>query len=679
MPTTSEPIDILPGVEPSTDRSATTTRHYTFTKHIRFKDGLPEKIGGWVGLTFDENNTIAGAPRSIFSYKLSGLTRYVIGTNSRLYGLFGSALTNITPLIGSPTTIANSLDTYYGTLVSNPIATVDGSTTITITDAGHKLRAGDTVTLSGASSVNGIPDTDINAAQFVRSTTTNAYTIIVNTAATSTGSGGGASVVRATGYITVNATAHGMSDGDRVGMASAATTGGITDTQINRQFLVRNTTANTFDIYTAGTATSAVTAGGGASTTYDKQIPAGNVNTQVGQGYGLGLYGVGLYGVSKASSGSFPPRIWSHDRFGDLVVSTPGDGGKLYSWDSSTLIAPAVVANSPPAVNYVFVSDSIVVCLGYDTGLSQANGNGISWSSQGTLTNWSTLRAGSDSIEGAGTFLTHVSARGENLLFTENQTYTFRFIGGEFVWRTRLLDSSVGIIARNARCTARGDAYWMGLNNFYRWRGGSVEVVPSNTGIECTALNYIFSNLNYGQRQKIFCWFNERYGEVWWHYPSATSNEPDRVIRFNVDTQEWVIDEMPRTAAEYPSIIEQTPYLINIDGVLYSHESGVNDDGAGMDWQLDSHYIYGGTDTIRIEAILPDQDCNADFTMNLSTLNYPRGGEIQSENYTITPTTERLPVTQNGRYWKISLNGNALNQTLTFGRWYQEVARSTPK
>lgn len=679
MTTTLEPLNILAGVEPLTDRSASATQHYTFTKHIRFKDGFPEKVGGWASLSFNEGNSIVGAPRTVYSYQLSGFSRYIIGTNSRLYDVFGTELTNITPFSGITTTIANSLDTYYATLGASPIATVDGSTTITITDTAHKFRAGDSVTLSGAASVNGIPGSDINAVQFIRSTTTNTYSIIVNTAATSTGSGGGASVVRASGYITVNAASHGMVDGDRVSITGAADVGGIVAANINKEFIVRNASANEFDIYTLGTATSSVSSGGGASTAYEPPIAAGNVDTLLGSGYGLGLYGVGLYGVSKTSLSTNPPRIWAHDRFGDLTISTPGNGGKLYSWDGSTANAPAVVTNSPPSINYAFVSNSIVVCLGYDTQLSQANGNGISWCNQGTLTNWSTLRSGGDTIEGAGTFISHASARGENLLFTSNQTYTFRFIGGQFVWRTKLLDGSIGIIAQNARCTARGDVYWMGQNNFYRWRGAGVEVVPSNSSIECTALNYVFDNFNYGQKEKTFCWFNERFSEVWWHYPSQLSNEPDRVIRLNIDTMEWVIDEFDRTAAEYPAVLTETPHLTNIAGSLYLHENGVNDDGAGMDWKITTNYVFGGTNTIRIAALMPDQDCNANFNLNVKTRDYPNGVVKQSKDFTVAPTTERVPTEQNGRFWQLTLSANEVDQRLIFGRWFQEIARSTPK
>src|SRR5690606_6287060 len=102
------------------------------------------------------------------------------------------------------------------TLGNDPLATTDGSKDIVITHNGHNLFPNDSITLSDADSTNGIPDTEINATHIVRATTPNTYTITVASAATSTGSGGGNAVVEATAIITVNATAHGLPDGDRV-------------------------------------------------------------------------------------------------------------------------------------------------------------------------------------------------------------------------------------------------------------------------------------------------------------------------------------------------------------------------------------------------------------------------------------------------------------------------------
>ena len=677
MPTVLEPIQILAGTEPVTDKPEATTAHWVDSKHIRFVDGHPEKIGGWESLSLDDGATIDGKTRSIFSYKLDGFVRYLLGTNTRLYDLFGTFPTNISPFKTVATEIADSLDTYHATLGNDPVATTLSSTTITITDTAHKFRAGDNVTLSGSTAVNGVPAGEINAVQFVRSTTTNTYNIIINTAATSTGSGGGAAVIRASSYVTVNSTAHDLSDGDRVSMSDAVDFGGITAAQINLEFIIRNVVTNAFDIFTDGTSTSSVSGGGGVDTEYLEQIDAGSADTLQGQGYGVGLYGTGLYGVSKTSDTTTAPRLWSHDRFGDLTISNPGNSGNIYQWDGNTVNAPTAVLNAPTEVNYVFVSDTIVVALGFGGG-AQAD-NGITWSDQGGLTDWTTGQSGNDVIEGAGRFLSHASARGENLLFTENQVYTFRYIGGQLIWQTVLLDAGIGLIGQNARVAASGNVYWMSNSNFYMWRGGAVEVIPSNDSSESTILRKVFKDFNFGQKEKTFAWYNSEFREIWWHYPSASSNEPDKIARFNIDTYVWETDELDRTAAEYPSVLTQTPYLTDDNSNVFLHENGVNDDGAGMEWLIKTKRIFGGTDTVQISAFIPDQNMTGSFNVNLTTRNYPSSPDIVSKDYTITSTTERVAAELNGRYWQFIMSGDEVDQEFESGQWFHEVKRSSAK
>ena len=671
------PIQILAGVEPSTDKPEATTQHYTFADKIRFVDGLPEKIVGWSAITLNE--VLTGTARSVFSYTLNSFNRYLVGTNNNLYDLIGSDLTNISPLKTVSVAAANSLATYRGTLANNPITTVSGSNTLTVAETAHKFRAGDLATFSGSSAVNGVPAADINTLQFIRSVTANTYTIIVGTAATGNGAGGGASVVRSSGILTVTKTAHGLSNGNRVKMAGAVAAGGITAVQINLETIIRNITANTFDISTVGTASSAVTAAGGASTVYFPQIDGGFADTITGVGYGLGLYGVGLYGVSKLASNQTPARLWSHARFGDFTLSTFNSLSDIYQWNADITVAPVKVTNSPPA-NYVFVSNEIVVALGYDTGLAAAAGNGISWGNQGSLTNWTTGQAGSDSIEGAGIFLSHANVRGTNLLFTETQTYTFRYIGGQFIWETQLLEAGVGIIAQNARVAASGVVYWMANNNFYMWRGGNVEIIPSSNSTAATILRYVFDDINFGQKEKIFCWYNAEFREINWHYPSASSNEPNRIARFNIDTLVWTMDTISRTAAENPSVLTQNPVMVGQDSNIYLHENGVNDNGAGMSWRLKTNKLYGGTDTVELAAFIPDmQGLTNEFNVNIKTQNYPLSGIISNTNYTVDNTKGRVAVEKNGRFWQLDTTGNALNQNVAFGQWYMEVKKGSPK
>ncbi len=79
-----------------------------------------------------------------------------------------------------------------GNLSGNPVGTTDGSPIAVITQAGHGMSNGDIVYLEDLEDANGIPAAELNTSHRVHSVTTDTYSITVSTAATSTGSDGGA-------------------------------------------------------------------------------------------------------------------------------------------------------------------------------------------------------------------------------------------------------------------------------------------------------------------------------------------------------------------------------------------------------------------------------------------------------------------------------------------------------
>jgi hypothetical protein len=673
------PLEILPGVQPSTDKTALATKHYTAADKIRFRFGFPQKIGGWNAVSFAASATVAGKARSLFSTILSTAINTVIGTNTKLYSVDGSVLTNITPLQTSTTAIANSLATDFGTLANNPITTVNGSGVITIADANaSKYIAGDTVTLSGSSTVNGILDTQINIAQKIHTVAASSYTIVTAGTANASSSGGGAAVVRATGRIIVTAAAHGMANGERTKIAGAANTGGIVAvTNINVEFIIRNVAAGTFDIMTAGTATSSVSGAGGAGTTYQKEIATGAANQSLGQGYGMGKYGVGLYGTALTSSSSISyPRIWFMDRFGTTIIMTAGIQTGLYSWSGSINTAPALVTNAPTAINYAFVSDNIIVTFG-------AGGivNRIFTSDQAAATIWtasSTNQVFDYTVNGASQLISHVSVSGVNLIFTDHQTYLFSYLGfqgnGSSIWKVLKIEDNIGIIGPMARCTVAGVAYWMDTNNFYMWAGGNVTIIPANSQEQSTILNYVYKNINRAQSSKFFAWYNEQFDEIWFHYASASSNECDRVARLQRQELIWVPDTFDRICAEYPNLTLGYPRLINSSGVLYSHENGVDDNGAALPFSITTPLMGGGKKTQIVTGIVPDSVQTGNIAVEIISKQYPQSpANTFDTSFTVSPTTEVIPVSAQGRYRQYTVSGSAVGQTWQAGQWQEWV------
>jgi hypothetical protein len=367
------------------------------------------------------------------------------------------------------------------------------------------------------------------------------------------------------------------------------------------------------------------------------------------------------------------PRIWSFDRFGDLVVLTAGAQSALYSWDSNISALPQIVSNSPSAINYCFVTDNIVVTLG-----ANGVGNRVQWCDQGNITTWAETaqnQAGQIDVRGAGQFISHAALKGLNLIYTNRAVYTIRYIGKPFVFDIKYLDAK-GLIAPKARISIDGVAYWMANDNFYMYRGGSVEVIPSNTTHETTLKKYIFQNLTATQREKIYCWFNARFNEIWWHYPSASSNECDRIARFNIKDMTWVNDTSVRTAAEYPTQIGDYPYLANSDGSIYLHENGYNDDTSALAFSISTKYFTSGLNNTEILGIIPDNiQTTGNITLTVNTKLFPQDTATTSDSFTLSTTYQKASPRIQNRFWKYSIAGSTLNQFWRAGQWYEEIQK----
>ena len=143
---------------------------------VRFRQGTPEKIGGWQRISV---NTFLGVCRSLWNWiTLTGFNLLGVGTNLKFYIEQGGAYNDITPIRAS------------STINNNPFAG-NGTTTVTVTDTAHGGNTGDFVTFSGAI---GTYATTFNAEFQITVLTVDTYTITTASVIAS-GSTGGSSVV----------------------------------------------------------------------------------------------------------------------------------------------------------------------------------------------------------------------------------------------------------------------------------------------------------------------------------------------------------------------------------------------------------------------------------------------------------------------------------------------------
>ena len=153
---------------------------------VRFRQGFPEKIGGWQRISA---STFLGVCRSLWNWiTLGGADIVGVGTHLKFYLEEGGVYNDITPI--RATTAAGDV-TFSAT---------NGSATITVSDVGHGARVNDFVTFSGAVSLGGNITADVlnQEYQIVTVPSADSYTVTATATANASDTGsGGSSVVGA--------------------------------------------------------------------------------------------------------------------------------------------------------------------------------------------------------------------------------------------------------------------------------------------------------------------------------------------------------------------------------------------------------------------------------------------------------------------------------------------------
>ena len=150
---------------------------------VRFRAGMPEKIGGWEKYLSD---AVTGVPRASRIWRaLDGTIYLAIATSSKIYVETGAVFYDVTPIRSTVNTLGASTGPF----------TTDGSTgLVTITHTSHGASTGDYVTFSGATATGGVTAAALNAEHQVTKVDANSYTITVTVVSSSATTGGGGSV-----------------------------------------------------------------------------------------------------------------------------------------------------------------------------------------------------------------------------------------------------------------------------------------------------------------------------------------------------------------------------------------------------------------------------------------------------------------------------------------------------
>ena len=457
---------------------------------VRFRAGFPEKIGGWAKKT---PNSHLGVTRALHPWQTISLANYMgVGTNVKYYVLYGGAYYDVTPL--RATTSAGDVT----------FAATNGSSTITVTETAHGAIVGDFVTFSGAATLGGLVTAEVLNQEYQIETvpSANTFTII-------------AREVNPVSRITVNG------------------------------------------IYTpvAVTANASDSGNGGGSTVGAYQLNIGLNTSITGDGWNAGTWGRGTWDSATTPTVESVLRLWTHDNFGEDIIINIYNGG-LYYYDSSAgLTNRAIVlslvsgAVSPPSVaTKVLVSDVDlhVIAFGCDSEDDPGTQDPllIRFSDQRNALDWKATvdnTAGDLKISSGSKIITAIETKREILVFTDTSIYSMQFIGPPDTFGITIVSEGISIRSPNSAVAIEDNVFWMGNNEFYVYNG-AVQKVP------CTLRDFVFSDFNTLQSEKVFAGVNSSFSEVWWFYPSSSSNEIDKYVIYNYQQQIWYYGSLNRTA-----------------------------------------------------------------------------------------------------------------------------------
>ena len=582
---------------------------------VRFRQGYPEKIGGWSKIGV---KSFLGSCRALWPWRTLNLDDFLgVGTHLKYYIESGEGYYDVTPI---------RLTTGAGDVT---FAATNGSSVITVSDPSHGAVVNDFVTFSGAASLGGtitaaVLNQQYQINQIVDSST---YKVIAR----------------------------------EVASIDSITTGGqYTPTPVN---------ANASDSGNGG---------GSIVGVYQINVGLDTSVTGNGWGagaWGRSTWG----SAATVDLVTDTLRIWTHDNFGEDLIINDMDGGIYYWDASAvnSLTNPAVAISSlagadlaPTIAKKVIVSDvdRHVIAFGCDPldNIGTQDPLLIRFSDQESVVDWrpSTTNTAGDLRLGSGSkIVTAIETRQQILVFTDVSLHALQYIGPPFTFGINMISENVTIRSPISVVAVEDTVYWMGKNEFYVYNGG-VQTLP------CSVRDYVFSDFNTTQAEKCFGAVNSSFSEVWWYYPSANSDNNDRYVVYNYLQNIWYYGNLIRTAWVDRGVNE-TPIAASRDGYLYNHEVGFDDGSTNpaspiVAYIESSQFDIGEGDQFSfVRRLIPDitfRNSTAETptaTFTVKARNFPGGAYLQDKSKGVEKTAS-VPVEQFTQDAHIRLRGRSI-------------------
>ena len=717
-------IKFAPGVDKQ-DTSVGAVGRWTDSDNVRWRYGLPEKVGGWQSLLTD---SMVGVARKQHAFVDTEGNRYIaIGTDKFLLLFFEGQLFDITPL---------------GSTISSATFTFNGTTTITITtSSAHNLEEGDiilfdNVTLPGGTGLNA-SDFEDKLFQVITTPTSTTFTITF----TSSGSAASGGSVDLKPYERVGPAAqtygygYGISQyGGTVQGAQTSTLDGAlaADTNGNNGSATQIRLASTTGFPSAGgtiaIANELITYTGvaGAELT-------GISRAQKGTASAIHSDGATVTNASEfsgwgdavdAGTITLEPGLWSLSNFGQVLVATIANG-KTFTWNAgdsarlsvraSTSTSGFATTNNPTATRVTLISPTTrhLIHFGTETTIGSATTQDdmfIRFSEQEDINDYAILAtntAGSQRLQDGTKIMGALVAKENILVWTDNALYTMKFVGAPFTFGFEQVGTNCGLIGKNAAIEIDGVAYWMGTNGFFSF-DGTVNTLP------CSVEDYVYDDIDTTKGQQVTAGINNLFTEVTWWYPTSGSSFNNRYVVYNygvtnnplpmgnwytgVNTNSirttWIdslVYPKPYATAYDSSGTGTFPSVIGETGlgksVLFEHETGtdqVNPDGSvtTLTSFIQSYDFSLQTDQgaaeyfLAMRRFLPNfKILQGDATITISVADYPADPNTNTtlSPFTVNSSTTKVDTRARGRYAAIKIENTGPAESWRFGTFQADL------
>jgi hypothetical protein len=636
---------------------------YSESRLARFRDGLAEKMGGWVKYHPDS----LGSPiRALHAWEdLNGEVRLAIGAEGGLQIKFEDTVFDASPKI-----VESNIPPAFTTTISTP--------DVRITDPGIYPNTYFSVEVLTPVSIGGLVvfgsysiERVIGVHRYVVRLPSNAAATVANNGVLPTFTTAASST-----FVSVKLIGHGLIAGDTARFPVATTVGGL---NILGSYLVQEVDdEDTFRIAESSAALTAETKTMNDGLARLRYSIVDGPAVRIG-GYGFGAYGEGPYGIGA----EVPPQggdplgaeDWSLDNFGQILISSP-QNGSIYQWaPDSGLFTSRRIPEAPSANTMVFVAmpQRCLVALGASTqGLQDPLL--VRYSSAGTYDEWTAQAensAGSYRVPTGSKIVGGCQAPQQVMIWTDIDLYTMVYIGGLLVWGFNKIMTGCGLIGRKAFTIMGTNVFWMSAGQFWVMGGGAPQPIP------CPVADVVFQNLDTANAHRIRAASNANFNEVMWFYPSLVGGgEVDSYVKVNLVERAWDYGLLARSAWVDSSVLG-TPIGGTPDGFLYQHEIGYDADTVPMISSVTTGFFFlgEGQEYAFVDLIIPDFKYgtyanvpDADVKITVYVVDHPSEMPRIHGPYVATTDSAQLHLRARGRQMALKFESSDLASFWRCGR-----------